>query len=237
VQSVAITEEPQKPEPVELSPIVTEVISVEEVVELTVEPKPEIMSEVHVVELVAEVAEPAPVEPQPAPQEEFKLRKNILGGDDGLAALSALYSTGYDITRLESVPEKPEKKADIRTGQKSFNDWLQAFSGAESPADSPVTGNIHKEKQKELLEAFIKNEPRIRVTPASQPSVSHIDKQDDNQPLPASETLASLLDKQGHYDKAIKMYRDLILKYPEKNTYFANLIFTIEEKLKTDKSN
>lgn len=44
----------------------------------------------------------------------------------------------------------------------------------------------------------------------------------------ATETLADLLAAQQQYDKAIKMYQRLILKFPEKSTYFAGKI----EKLK-----
>ena len=37
----------------------------------------------------------------------------------------------------------------------------------------------------------------------------------------ASEALAGLLAKQGHIDKALQMYEQLALIYPEKSTYFA----------------
>lgn len=47
----------------------------------------------------------------------------------------------------------------------------------------------------------------------------------------ASETLASLLARQGQYQRAIKMYRSLELLYPEKKTIFAGLIKDLQEKL------
>jgi len=47
----------------------------------------------------------------------------------------------------------------------------------------------------------------------------------------ASETLASLLVRQGQYQRAIKMYRRLELLYPEKKTIFAGLIKDLQEKL------
>ena len=39
-----------------------------------------------------------------------------------------------------------------------------------------------------------------------------------------SETLAKILEKQGHYDQAIAMYEKLGLKYPEKSRFFADRI-------------
>ncbi|MEL7160627.1 MAG: hypothetical protein AAFN92_07700 [Bacteroidota bacterium] len=47
----------------------------------------------------------------------------------------------------------------------------------------------------------------------------------------ASETLARLLTQQGQYQHAIKMYRRLILLYPEKKTIFAGLIKDLQKKI------
>ncbi len=43
-----------------------------------------------------------------------------------------------------------------------------------------------------------------------------------------SETLANILAKQGHLEKAVEMYQKLILKFPEKSSYFAALIKKIK---------
>ena len=46
-------------------------------------------------------------------------------------------------------------------------------------------------------------------------------------------TLAKVYLEQGHYKKAISAYKKLILKYPEKNSFFANqikLITKLKEK-------
>ena len=45
-----------------------------------------------------------------------------------------------------------------------------------------------------------------------------------------TETLAEIHVKQGNYPKAIQIYEMLILKFPEKNTFFASRIRFIQEK-------
>jgi len=46
-----------------------------------------------------------------------------------------------------------------------------------------------------------------------------------------SETLAKIYATQGNLQKAIASYEKLLLKYPEKKTYFAPLIKNLKEKL------
>ena len=46
----------------------------------------------------------------------------------------------------------------------------------------------------------------------------------------ASETLAKILEQQGYFDKAIKMYEQLCLKNPEKNTFFEAKIKNLKER-------
>jgi len=45
-----------------------------------------------------------------------------------------------------------------------------------------------------------------------------------------SETFALLLEKQGKIEKAIHVYEELILKNPEKNSYFATRIQELKKK-------
>ena len=47
--------------------------------------------------------------------------------------------------------------------------------------------------------------------------------------IPCSETLARIYFDQQLYDRAIELYEKLILLYPEKNTYFANLIQEVKK--------
>ncbi|MEI7594660.1 MAG: hypothetical protein WCK02_02850 [Bacteroidota bacterium] len=94
--------------------------------------------------------------------------------------------------------------------------------------------NSNTPKVSEIIDKFLKENPRIRAANALKDieqtndlSVNSIEEKDDF----ISETLASIHLHQGNYEKAIKIYQKLSLKIPEKNSYFAEQIKKIEEKL------
>ncbi len=70
-----------------------------------------------------------------------------------------------------------------------------------------------------LIDAFLKNNPKI-VPSESDYQVDLTDSLQEDQDI-ATETLADIYVSQGHKQKAIEIYKHLILKYPEKHIYFA----------------
>ena len=89
------------------------------------------------------------------------------------------------------------------------------------------TESIKKLKQNEIIDNFIKTEPRITSLAQVSKDPPSKDLSERSIKAPAglvSENLANIMLKQGKTDKAIEIYEKLILKYPEKKSYFAEKI-------------
>lgn len=86
--------------------------------------------------------------------------------------------------------------------------------------------------KEEIVSRFIQKEPSITRPQGEFFNPVNYAKQSviDNETI-VSETLATIFLRQGHMDKAIKVYEKLSLVFPEKSTYFANLI----EKVKSER--
>ena len=102
--------------------------------------------------------------------------------------------------------------------QNSFVNWLK-LSNLKPIDRSKETQAVDKNKKKK---------PKIRIE--ANDTQSHNDKNDDlaNQSGFMTETLAKLYLNQKNYEKAIQSYKILILKFPEKNSYFADQIKKIK---------
>ncbi|MBC8265959.1 MAG: hypothetical protein H8E84_03245 [Flavobacteriales bacterium] len=86
-------------------------------------------------------------------------------------------------------------------------------------------------KEESLIDKFIEKEPRISkpkkedfFSPVQTAGESLIENQEI-----VTETLARVYLEQAHYDKAISTYEKLSLKYPQKNSFFANQIKLIND--------
>lgn len=128
----------------------------------------------------------------------------------------------------------------------SFNEWLQLSQFqpivrdevvAESPQkieeiqdeDDDSETDSERQKKNELIDKFIEANPKIpKITPETKaPSFIFEPTQADNSYL-MTETLARVYLEQKKFDKAIQAYEILILKYPEKSSFFADRILDIK---------
>ena len=148
---------------------------------------------------------------------------------------------------VEEVREAPaEKKTLPATGQvpfdlsgmMSFNQWLRA-STSDAHTRPESLGN--ESDTSALINKFIATSPRVgdatsdadKVPFFSPIDTARLSLVDDSSFV--TETLAGIYEAQGYLDKAIKAYKLLCLKYPEKSNTFAPRITTLEEQLKRSK--
>jgi len=123
----------------------------------------------------------------------------------------------------------------------SFQEWLQLsklkpIEREEQPEQTNIsepepTSEVNFEKQKKnvLIDKFIENNPKIPPIKkdAEVPAIFYEPSNADNSSL-MTETLARVYLEQKKYQKAIQAYEILILKYPEKSSFFADRILDIK---------
>lgn len=135
--------------------------------------------------------------------------------------------------------EESEEKVELEENNDaestfSFTDWLKKV-----PSQSKSQKEIEEEQEiaereikYKLIDDFLEKNPKIvpmkktDITPVNTPS-NFVQNTEEYSDL-MTETLAQIYIEQKKYDKAIKAYKILILKYPEKNSLFANRIKEIE---------
>ncbi|TDD78744.1 tetratricopeptide repeat protein [Flavobacterium caseinilyticum] len=119
--------------------------------------------------------------------------------------------------------------------QHSFQEWLQLSRTEPIKRESEQPRNeltpiidADKRKKIELIDKFIETSPKISPVKHGVPSSVSFDlNAADNSSL-MTETLARVYLEQKKYQKAIQAYEILILKYPEKSSFFADRISDIK---------
>jgi len=130
-----------------------------------------------------------------------------------------VYFNKNEITNVKI--EKTSAKEDI-IEENSFIEWLKLSN----------LRPIDRSNETEIIDKFISKEPKLKAE--LNEKESNNDKADNlsNHEGYMTETLAKLYFNQKNYEKAVQSYKILILKFPEKNSYFADQIKKIKKLIK-----
>jgi hypothetical protein len=137
----------------------------------------------------------------------------------------------------EILPIKEDSTPTPEQNSQKFSDWLNILdhdrlkTWRENPEENeePVTNEadiINSFLQKDI-NIITPSNNEIEYSPSNLARLSLVDDEDF-----VTETLANIYAEQGNLQKALTAYKKLLLKYPEKKTYFAARIEKIEKDLK-----
>lgn len=160
--------------------------------------------------------------------EETNIQPEIDESSDNLITETADSETEEEKSDLEFfVNEIAEEEEADDTSEHTFMEWLN-FSA--EPAKKQEYKLSEKEIKFQLIDEFIEKSPKI--PPADKSRVTEVKPAESTRTQEYSdlmtETLAEIYTEQRKYDKAIRAYRILSLKYPDKSNYFDRKINEIE---------
>ena len=146
--------------------------------------------------------------------------------------LSSIKEATTDEQKAEAKLEIGKPLEFSKDEKHSFQEWLQLSRlkpiVREAETLSEKEGlDVGKKKHIDLIDKFIAENPKI--TPIAKDAVIPvIEAQTEDTTYLMTETLARVYLEQKKYSKAIQAYEILILKYPEKSSFFADRISDIQ---------
>ena len=167
--------------------------------------------------------------------------KKILNSYPYFQSVSAYLLKTLKIQEKESFNELLPRTALLSYDRKTLRDWLFTSEEIDSPDNSKVekysfldwfdiiNDEVPKvEKKLDLIDEFIKNSPKIEFS-KEEKSDNEIKTNTKIKDELITETLAKIYVTQKKFNKAIKAYDILSLKYPKKSSFFADQINYIKK--------
>ena len=167
--------------------------------------------------------------------------KKILNSYPYFQSVSAYLLKTLKIQEKESFNELLPRTALLSYDRKTLRDWLFTSEEIDTPDNSKVekysfldwfdiiNDEVPKvEKKLDLIDEFIKNSPKIEFSKEEE-SDNKITVDTKIKDELITETLAKIYVTQKKFNKAIKAYDILSLKYPKKSSFFADQINYIKK--------
>tara|TARA_Y100000746_G_scaffold223543_1_gene225134 strand:- start:1585 stop:2184 length:600 start_codon:yes stop_codon:yes gene_type:complete len=167
--------------------------------------------------------------------------KKILNSYPYFQSVSAYLLKTLKIQEKESFNELLPRTALLSYDRKTLRDWLFNSEEIDTPDNSKVekysfldwfdiiNDEVPKvEKKLDLIDEFIKNSPKIEFSEEEKSDNEIIINTKIKDEL-ITETLAKIYVTQKKFNKAIKAYDILSLKYPKKSSFFADQINYIKK--------
>lgn len=172
-----------------------------------------------------EIAPPAKSKPTTEEPNEKPIRKPIFSP-------AAMH---YDLESIFSTKDPEDNEVHTGKASNDFYSWLNGKknqpTGSDTASGNPNNASAKStQHQKSIIENFLLTKPSI--SRPKQEFFKPEKAQKKGEQLTSAivtETLAGIYLKQDNPQKAIWAYQQLQLKFPEKKTYFANLISQIEK--------
>lgn len=155
-----------------------------------------------------------------APQEESKPRQRE--------------TISQDKTEQERKKKAKNTKSELLYLVRKRLAEIEAEKKEEQDKDSKIHSSVDNlDIKAQLIDRFLEKQPSISRPDKSDffdPNKEAIDSTIDDDDFFITETLAQIHRQQGNLNKAIEIYKKLILKNPEKSTYFAAQIQELNKK-------
>ncbi|KIX21908.1 hypothetical protein SY27_04285 [Flavobacterium sp. 316] len=188
------------------------------------------------------------IEEQSEPIKEFPVLDKDSKKEELLQHQPEANLTNVDLKKIENTEEvenveqflsQTEEKLEIgkplefnQNEKHSFQEWLQLTKFSPIERENVEENEIldpEKLKKIDIIDRFIELNPKISPVKTTTPIPSNIKKSIEEPTHLMTETLAKVYLEQKKYLKAIQAYEILILKYPEKSSFFADRINDIKD--------
>ncbi len=184
------------------------------------------------------------VEPEPSSEKEQKVsevnsadKTETTGKTEAPIEHETSDETAAHTRKKEYVGEKSTEEDTIAQLKKIIEQRIREIEEEKKQkGENKKAKPLSKKSKLNIIDEFIQNQPSISrakskfYDPVDKAKESIVEQEDI-----VSETLATIYMDQGYYEKAINMYEKLILKIPEKSSYFAALIKKANKELKNKK--